>query len=58
MHLAVTTGVVLEMFDVRGMEILREPQSLLFGRNVAEGAVLVRMTRPTVIRPPHLQLLH
>ncbi|HLS81269.1 MAG TPA: TonB-dependent receptor [Steroidobacter sp.] len=46
-YLGVTFGVVLDMFDLEGVEILRGPQGLLFGRNVTGGAVLVRTKRPT-----------
>lgn len=47
MYLGVTYGVVLDMFDLEGVEILRGPQGLLFGRNVTGGAVLVRTKRPS-----------
>lgn len=46
-YLGVTFGVVLDMFDLEGVEILRGPQGLLFGRNVTGGAVLVRTRRPS-----------
>lgn len=46
-YLGVTFGVVLDMFDLEGVEILRGPQGLLFGRNVTGGAVLVRTKRPS-----------
>src|SRR5690606_26759137 len=40
-------GVVLDVFDLEGVEVLRGPQGLLFGRNVTGGAVLLRTSRPT-----------
>lgn len=46
-YLGVTFGAVFDMFDLEGVEILRGPQGLLFGRNVTGGAVLVRTKRPT-----------
>ncbi len=47
MYLGINSGVVLDMFDLDGVEILRGPQGLLFGKNVTGGAVLLRTTRPT-----------
>ena len=47
MYLGISSGVVLDMFDLEGVEVLRGPQGLLFGRNVTGGAVLLRTTRPT-----------
>ncbi len=47
MYLGINSGVVFDMFDIEGIEVLRGPQGLLFGRNVTGGAVLVRTTRPT-----------
>ncbi|MDZ7642875.1 MAG: TonB-dependent receptor [Woeseiaceae bacterium] len=47
MYLGINAGVVLDVFDLEGIEVLRGPQGLLFGRNVTGGAVLLRTTRPT-----------
>lgn len=47
MYLGLNSGVVLDTFDLEGVEVLRGPQGLLFGRNVTGGAVLMRTTRPT-----------
>src|SRR5690606_3094339 len=47
MYLGIIGGVVLDVFDLEGIEVLRGPQGLLFGRNVTGGAVLLRTTRPT-----------
>ncbi len=46
-YLGITTGVVVDTFDLESIEILRGPQGLLFGRNVTGGAVLLRSKRPT-----------
>ena len=46
MYLGINGGVVLDVFDLEGVEVLRGPQGLLFGRNVTGGAVLLRTTRP------------
>lgn len=47
MYLGINGGVVLDIFDLDGIEVLRGPQGLLFGRNVTGGAVLMRTSRPT-----------
>ena len=47
MYLGVNNGVVLDNFDLDGIEVLRGPQGVLFGRNVTGGAVLIRTKRPT-----------
>jgi iron complex outermembrane receptor protein len=45
-YLGTNYGVVLDTFDIEGIEILRGPQGTLQGRNVTGGAVLVRTARP------------
>jgi iron complex outermembrane receptor protein len=45
--LGVGGGVVLDTFDLAGVEVLRGPQGLLFGRNVTGGAVVIRSTVPS-----------
>lgn len=46
-YLGVSAGVLFDTFDLEGIEILRGPQGLLFGRNVTGGAVLLRTSTPT-----------
>ncbi len=40
-------GSLLNTFDVQQIEIVRGPQSTLFGKNTIGGAILVNRTRPT-----------
>lgn len=46
-YLGIPAGALLDTFDLGGVEILRGPQGLLFGRNVTGGALVVRTTDPT-----------
>ncbi|WP_346836929.1 TonB-dependent receptor [Microbulbifer sp. SAOS-129_SWC] len=47
MYLGINAGVVTDLFDLEGIEVLRGPQGLLFGRNVTGGAVIVKTAKPT-----------
>lgn len=47
MYLGITSGVIMDDFDLEAIEVLRGPQGVLFGRNVTGGAVLIRTKRPT-----------
>jgi iron complex outermembrane receptor protein len=46
-YLGTNYGVVFDQFDLAGIEVLRGPQGLLFGRNVTGGAVVVNTKNPT-----------
>lgn len=46
-YLGITSGVVMDDYDLEAIEVLRGPQGVLFGRNVTGGAVLIRTKRPT-----------
>lgn len=45
-YLGINSGVVMDVFDLEGIEVLRGPQGLLFGRNVTGGAVLLKTRLP------------
>ena len=46
-YMGTTFGVVYDFFDLEGIEVLRGPQGVLFGRNVTGGAVLLKTRKPT-----------
>jgi len=46
-YLGINAGVVLDTFDLAGVETLRGPQGVLFGRNVTGGAVVINTGNPT-----------
>ena len=46
-YLGVNVGVLFDTFDIEGIEVLRGPQGLLFGKNVTGGAVLLRTSEPS-----------
>jgi len=46
-YLGLNFGVVYDTFDLSGIETLRGPQGVLFGRNVTGGAVLINTGDPT-----------
>ena len=47
LYQGVPAGINHDNFDLAGIEVLRGPQGILFGRNVVGGALLLRTTDPT-----------
>ena len=46
-YMGINSGVLFDSFDIEGIEVLRGPQGVLFGRNVTGGAVLLRTKSPS-----------
>jgi len=46
-YMGINAGVLFDSFDIEGIEVLRGPQGVLFGRNVTGGAVLLRTRAPS-----------
>lgn len=46
MYMGINSGVLTDGFDLAGVEVLRGPQGVLFGRNVTGGAILLRTKPP------------
>jgi iron complex outermembrane receptor protein len=47
MYLGINAGILADNFDLAGIEVLRGPQGVLFGRNVTGGAVVIRTAAPS-----------
>lgn len=46
-YMGINAGVLFDNFDLEGIEVLRGPQGVLFGRNVTGGAVVIRTKAPS-----------
>ena len=46
MYMGINQGILVDTFDLEGIEVLRGPQGTLFGRNVTGGAVLLNSRKP------------
>ena len=46
-YIGINATVLYDAFDLEGIEVLRGPQGVLFGRNVVGGAVLLNTKAPT-----------
>jgi len=46
MYMGINAGVLTDSFDLAGVEVLRGPQGVLFGRNVTGGAIVLRTKAP------------
>ncbi len=46
-YMGTSQGILIDLFDLDGIEILRGPQGTLFGKNVTGGAVIIRSRAPS-----------
>ncbi|HRO02404.1 MAG TPA: TonB-dependent receptor [Terricaulis sp.] len=46
MYMGINAGILTDGFDLAGVEVLRGPQGVLFGRNVTGGAIVLRTKAP------------
>ena len=46
-YMGSTQGIIFDLFDLDGIEILRGPQGTLFGKNTTAGAVLIHPRAPS-----------